>query len=86
MDAAMKAVKKAILAVEPIQLENYSVKAITGGTDAVTEVAVQLRRSDRMATAVAVNEDIVIASIEAMLSGMNVLLTNYNKLKLKEAS
>ncbi|UCD27255.1 MAG: 2-isopropylmalate synthase [Candidatus Bathyarchaeota archaeon] len=86
VDAAMKAVKKAILAVEPIQLENYSVKAITGGTDAVTEVAVQLRRSDRMATAVAVNEDIVIASIEAMLSGMNVLLTNYNKLELKETS
>ena len=86
VDAAMKAVKKAVLAVEPIELENYSVKAITGGTDAVTEVAVQLRRSDRTATAVGVNEDIVIASIEAMLSGMNVLMTNYNKVKSREAS
>ncbi len=86
VDAAMKAVKKAVLAVEPIQLEKYSVKAITGGTDAVTEVAVSLRKGDRMATAIGVNEDIVIASVEAMLSGMNVLMTDYNKLHSKEES
>lgn len=86
VDAAMNAVKKAVLAVEPIQLENYSVKAITGGTYAVTEVAVRLRKGDRMATAIGVNEDIVIASVEAMLSGMNVLMTNYNKLQLMEVS
>jgi len=86
VDAAMNAVKKAVLAVEPIQLEKYSVKAITGGTNAVTEVAVSLRKGDRMATAIGVNEDIVIASVEAMLSGMNVLMTDYNKLNSKERS
>ena len=80
VDAAINAVKKAVLDVEAIQLENYSVKAITGGTNAVTEVAVLLCKGDRMATAIGVNEDIVIASIEAMLSGMNVLMTNYDKL------
>jgi len=78
----MNAVKKAVLAVEPIQLEKYYVKAITGGT----EVAVRLRKGDRTATAIGVNEDIVIASIEAMLSGMNVLMTDYNKLQLTEVS
>jgi len=86
VDAAMNAVKKAVLAVEPIQLEKYYVKAITGGTEAVTEVAVRLRKGDRTATAMGVNEDIVIASIEAMLSGMNVLMTDYNKLQLTEVS
>jgi D-citramalate synthase len=86
VDAAMNAVKKAVLAVDPIQLENYSVKAITGGTEAVTEVAVQLRRGDRTATAIGVNDDIVIASIQAMLSGMNVLMTDYSKFKSKEKS
>jgi D-citramalate synthase len=86
VDAAMKAVKKAVFAVEPIQLENYRVKAITGGTGAVTEVAVSLRKGDRIATAIGVNEDIVIASIEAMLSGMNVLMTNYNRLQPTEVS
>ncbi|MEJ2244063.1 MAG: 2-isopropylmalate synthase [Candidatus Bathyarchaeota archaeon] len=78
VDAAIAAIKKAVGIVEPIQLDNYSVKAITGGTNAMTEVAVSLSKGDRKSTAVGVNEDIVIASVEAMLSGMNVLMTNYN--------
>ena len=86
VDAAINAIKKAVGIVEPIQLENYSVKAITGGTNAVTEVAVSLSKGDRKATAIGVNEDIVIASVQAMLSGMNVLMSNYNNQKLKEKS
>jgi len=78
VDAAMNAVRKAVLAVEPIHLEEYYVKTITGGTDAVTEVTVRLRKGERMVTATDVNEDIVMASVEAMLSGINVLMTNYN--------
>jgi D-citramalate synthase len=81
VDAAISAIKKAVGIVEPIHLENYSVKAITGGTNAVTEVAVSLSKGDRKSTAVGVNEDIVIASVEAMLSGMNVLMTSYNNKK-----
>jgi D-citramalate synthase len=86
VDAAINAIKKAVGIVEPIQLDNYSVKAITGGTNAVTEVAVSLSKGDRKATAVGVNEDIVIASVQAMLSGMNVLMTTYNNQKSKEKS
>lgn len=86
VDAAINAIKKAVGIVEPIQLENYSVKAITGGTNAVTEVAVRISKGDRKATAIGVNEDIVIASVQAMLSGMNVLMTDYNNQKLKEKS
>jgi D-citramalate synthase len=86
VDAAISAIKKAVGIVEPIQLDNYSVKAITGGTNAVTEVAVSISKGDRKATASGVNEDIVIASVEAMLSGMNVLMTDYNNKKVKEKS
>jgi len=86
VDAAINAIKKAVGIVEPIQLDNYSVKAITGGTNAVTEVAVTISKGDRKATAIGVNEDIVIASVQAMLSGMNVLMTNYNNQKSKEKS
>jgi D-citramalate synthase len=86
VDAAINAIKKAVGIVEPIQLDNYSVKAITGGTNAVTEVAVSISKGDRKATAIGVNEDIVIASVEAMLSGMNVLMTNHNNKKVKEKS
>jgi len=79
VDAALNAVKKAILDVEPIHLEHYHVNAITGGTDAIVEVVVRLRKGDRTATAMGVREDIVMASLEAVLSGMNVLMTDYNK-------
>lgn len=86
VDAAMNAVRKAVLAVEQIQLERYHVKAITGGTDAVVEVIVRLRKGDRTGTAIGVHGDIVMASVEAMLSGMNVLMTDYTELQLKEGS
>ena len=82
VDAAITAIKKAVGIVEPIHLENFYVKAITGGTNAVTEVSVSLSKGDRKSTAIGVNEDIVIASVEAMLSGMNVLMSNYNNKKV----
>jgi D-citramalate synthase len=80
VDAAMKAILGGALAgVEPIELEEYKVKAITGGTDAVVEVSVRLRRGDRVATAVSAREDIVMASVDAMLSGINVLMAEYKQ-------
>jgi D-citramalate synthase len=78
VDAAINAVKKAIAEVEPILLERYNVKAITGGTDAMVEVMVRMRKGDRTATAMGVREDIVMASMDAVLSCMNVLTTDYN--------
>jgi (R)-citramalate synthase len=78
VDAAINAVKKAIQEVEPIHLELYNVKAITGGTDAMVEVVVRMRKGTRTATAMGVREDIVMASIDAVLSAMNVLTTDYN--------
>jgi D-citramalate synthase len=79
VDAAMNAIKKAVSAVEPIQLEHYRVNAITGGTDALVEVIVRLKIGDRIATALGAHGDIVMASVEAMLSGMNVLLPSQNR-------
>jgi len=78
VDAAINAVKNAIAEVEPITLEQYMVKAITGGTDAMVEVVVRMRKGNRTVTATGVREDIVKASMEAVLSAMNVLTTDYN--------
>jgi len=78
VDAAINAVKAAIIETEPIHLEKYHVKAITGGTDAMVEVVVTMRKGNRKATAMGVREDIVMASIEAVISGINVLTTFYN--------
>ncbi len=79
VDATINAVKDAIAETEPITLEQYNVKAITGGTDAMVEVVVHMRKGDRKVTATGVREDIVKASMEAVLSGMNVLTTDYNE-------
>jgi len=78
-------VRKAVQVIEPIHLEQYYVKAITGGTDAMVEVIVRLRKGDRTATAMGVREDIVMASVEAVISGMNVLMADYNKRGNKQA-
>ncbi len=78
VDAAINAVKDAIKETEPISLEQYNVKAITGGTDAMVEVVVHMRKGNRTVTAMGVREDIVKASMEAVISGMNVLKTDYN--------
>jgi len=79
VDAAMQAIRKAVSAVEPIRLEEYHVNAITGGTDALVEVIVRLRKGDRVVTAMGAHGDIVMASVEAMLNGMNVLMSNHNR-------
>jgi len=81
VDAAINAVRKAISAVKPIKLEKYSVRAIEGGTDAIVEVNVLLEKDGKTATATSAREDIVMASVEAMISGLNALLINeyYNK-------
>ena len=78
VDAAINAVKTAILEAEPIQLEQYHVKSITGGTDAMVEVEVRMRKGNKTATAMGIREDIVMASIEAVINSINVLTTNYN--------
>jgi D-citramalate synthase len=78
VDATLNAVSKAIPLEHLIQLDTYHVEAITGGTNAVVNVEVRLRREDRIVNSSGINEDIVQASIEAYLRGMNVLLVNGN--------
>jgi len=74
VDAMLNAVSKAISPEQRAHLDTYHVEAITGGTDAVVNVEVRLRRGDRIVSSRGVSEDIVIASVEAFLKGMNVLL------------
>jgi D-citramalate synthase len=84
VDAAVNAIRKLVLDTESIQLEKYHVKSITGGTDAIVEVIVNLRKNDKIVTSRSVRENIVIASIEAILNGMNILLADYKNLRGNE--
>ncbi|MFH1328624.1 MAG: alpha-isopropylmalate synthase regulatory domain-containing protein, partial [Candidatus Bathyarchaeota archaeon] len=81
VDAAINAIKKVSSAVAKIELEEYYVKAITGGTDAVVEVVIKLRKGSRIITATGAHGDIVMATVEAFLSGMNTLMVNYSHRK-----
>ncbi|MEM2914001.1 MAG: alpha-isopropylmalate synthase regulatory domain-containing protein, partial [Candidatus Bathyarchaeia archaeon] len=78
VDAAINAVEKVLTGVTGIYLEKYEVEAISGGTDAIVDVSVQLRLGDRVVSARGASGDIVMASVEAVLLGMNKLLSMNN--------
>ena len=75
VDAAINALRKAIGKLADITLEEYHVDAITGGTDALVEVWVKLSRDGHVITARGARADIIIASVEAVVEGVNRLLT-----------
>lgn len=80
VDAAIVAVKKSIKDFADIDLEEYHVDAITGGTDALIDVVVKLKHDGNVVTARSTQPDIIMASVEAYLSGVNkILSTNYVK-------
>jgi isopropylmalate/homocitrate/citramalate synthase len=78
IDAAVDAIRNIRGSLGEVTLERFSMKAITGGTDAVADVTVRLKRGERYVTANGVSGDTVMASVDAILKGMNRLLTRNN--------
>jgi isopropylmalate/homocitrate/citramalate synthase len=74
IDSAINAIRNVVNGFTDFTLEKFMMKAITGGTDAVADVTVAVRQGDKMITASSVNGDTVMASVEAILKGMNRLL------------
>lgn len=74
VDAAMSAIRKVVEGVSNIRLQEYHVDAISGGTDAVVGVVVKLTDGKRIVTARGTSADIIMASVQAMLNGVNRLL------------
>lgn len=79
VDAAINALRKAVSGVADIQLDEYHVDAITGGTDALVEVWVKLSKGGRTITARGARTDIIMASVEAVLEGINRLIQEKNR-------
>ncbi|MDR5671758.1 2-isopropylmalate synthase [Halalkaliarchaeum sp. AArc-GB] len=73
VDAAVEAVREALDGVD-FDLDSYHVDAITGGTDAVVTVEVDISRGDRSVTVSASEADITRASVDAMVEGLDRLL------------
>ena len=74
VDAAVNAVRRALCGVADVRLEEYHVDAITGGTNALVEVWVTMALADRKITARGAGADIIMASVEAVLEGINRLM------------
>lgn len=74
IDSAVNAIRNVVSGFADISLEKFMMKAITGGTDAVADVTVGVRQGDRTISSSSVHGDTVMASVEAILKGMNRLL------------
>ncbi len=81
VDAVLKAIQKLTSNLEKIRLSEYRLEAITGGSNAVAEVVIKVEdEQGNIVSARAAREDIVMASVEAMINGINkCLLKNHRK-------
>jgi D-citramalate synthase len=74
VDAALNAVQSALGHSFDTHLESYHVDAITGGTDAVVTVEVEMSRGDRTVAVTATDSDITRASVESMVEAIDRLI------------
>ena len=75
VDAALNAIRILIQDTMDIELEEYNLEAITGGTDALAEVfVISSDAQGNRSTGRSTNQDIVMASILAVLDSINKLL------------
>jgi 2-isopropylmalate synthase len=80
VDAVLKAIQKLTSNLENIRLSEYRLEAITGGSNAVAEVVIKVEdEKGNIVSARAAREDIVMASVEAMINGINKLLLKNHK-------
>jgi len=81
VDAVLKAIQKLTNNIEKIRLKEYRLEAITGGSNAVAEVVIKVEdEKGNIVSARAAREDIVMASVEAMINGINKCLIKTRKL------
>jgi D-citramalate synthase len=86
VDAALNALRKTVMGVADIKLEDYRVEAITGGTDALVDVWVKMSREGRVISARGAGPDIIMASVQAFVEGMNRLIQETNGISAKGAT
>ena len=75
VDAALGAVQNILGKDEKIKLRDFRIEAITGGSDALAEVIIGVEdEKGNIVTSRAAREDIVMASVEALVSAINRLM------------
>jgi 2-isopropylmalate synthase len=85
VDAVLKSIQKLTSSLANIRLNEYRLEAITGGSNAVAEVIIKVEdEKGNVVSARAAREDIVMASVEAMINGINKCLLKNRKLGNKK--
>ncbi len=75
VDAALNAIQKITNELASVKLREFRLEAITGGSDALAEVSIKVEdKYGNVSTARAAGEDIVIASVQAMINGLNRIM------------
>ena len=74
VDAAIEALRRSVAGLGEIELLEYHVDAISGGTDALVDVTVKMAKDGKIITSRGARTDIITASVEAVVAGMNRLL------------
>lgn len=87
VDAALNAIQKIVGSLDNIRLREYRLEALTGGSDATADVMVSVEDGlDNRASGRGMKNDIVIASVEAIVNGINALLAKTESVKLLSKS
>jgi len=75
VDAAFRAIKRMLGDKPKVEISEYHVDAITGGSHATVRVSVGVEdETGKRFSAQAAHEDIVMASVEALLTATNHLI------------
>lgn len=73
VDAVIKALRNVMEEIAEVSLKEYHLDAITGGSDALADVTVKLEdKENNLYIAKGVRDDVVLASVEAMVNGINM--------------
>lgn len=83
VDAIYKTI--AALIQEPIDLVDFSVHSVTGGTDALGEVTVRIRDKERVFMGRGAALDILVAAAKAYVEAINKMLSARNSERIKAA-
>ena len=77
IDAIYKVINK--LVIDKVNLLDFSIHSVSGGTDALGEVTVRICEGDRIFTGRASDMDVLVASAKAYVSAINKML-NFKKM------
>lgn len=75
VDAVLRAIQQVTDRFAKVTLREYRIEAVSGGTDAEAEVLIKVEDDmENVCTASSTGQDIVMASVTAMLSGINEIM------------